>query len=161
MEIKTLLQGIYGTEPLPDHLGHGMLVYDFDVVKDLHMKLLIKIVPMFETISLRLTDFEPVPEEKVRPVTELLSRLNLMSRVNHLTLNPKNHWIYLHQGIFLERGKFSARDLHQALTTLMSHASVFFPSISEFISSDISVKELARRIEQEDHPGCFLGPRID
>jgi hypothetical protein len=159
-EIGSAMERLYNVEPIAKHLKCGKLVYHHGEIEEHPMRLLIGIHPRIQALTLRLTDCEPVPENKVGSVIELLSRLNLTSNSSHLTLNPKDHWIHLHQGLFLEKGEFMDSDLDCAVSTLGTHAEVFFRLIDTFMTSELSARELVNRMWELDHTDPFPGSQV-
>jgi len=159
-KIGSAMERLYNVEPTAKHLKCGKLVYDFHEIEKHPMRLLIGIHPRIEALTLRLTACEPVPDDKVGSVIELLSRLNLTSNSSHLTLNTKDHWIHLHQGLFLEKGEFMDWDLDCAVSTLGTHAEVFFRLIDTFMTSDLSARELVNRMWELDHTDPFPGSQV-
>lgn len=146
-----------GCKPLNEnYLKDGGLVFDLYITEGLAGRMLIEINEVLEEISLRLTPMAVVPEERTEELMKLLASLNVLSSINHLTFDPKDRWVVLNSGILLDDGVLHRQELRMTVGSMLGNAFLYLPLIAEFMNSNISQKEIIRRLQTEVFPNVDM-----
>jgi len=94
-----------------------------------------------------------VPNEKMTVVTELVNLINRMVKQGHLYIYPQTNRVHIIKGIIIDNGGLDKKEFEMSIRTLLGNSRIFFPIITEQLSSNESPEFLLAKINK-NHEAC-------